>query len=365
MAQRGFYSKPFDPGTLTKLRIFELYTRGWLPVFLSSDRPPFREIHLFDFFCGPGADLEGQIGSPLRTLGQLKEYSRRGLAGWDRVDKTVHFFDWDEALVAQLGATLQNPEWHIPSVRLEVRPLEFHRALMEYRTTLENPNAAKLLLIDQCGVDAVSDDVFRALVQFPHADFIFFLSSSTLHRFRELPVIKQKIERPRRSFDVHRAAFNYYRALLSDSGNYFLAPFSIKKRGNIYGLIFGSSHPRGIDKFLSVAWQNDEIAGEADFDIEEENIGRGEMLLPFPEMRPTKVRSFEKNLESMLRDGGIRDEAAIVRFCIECGMTRQHAAPVLAKLKIEGVVNCDFRVPDISRLRSPRQITYLGGRSSG
>jgi hypothetical protein len=35
MATGGFHEKPFDEGTLTKLEIFQLYTREWLPVFLS------------------------------------------------------------------------------------------------------------------------------------------------------------------------------------------------------------------------------------------------------------------------------------------------------------------------------------------
>jgi hypothetical protein len=35
MPADDFHGKPFDEGTLTKLQIFELYTRGWLPVFLS------------------------------------------------------------------------------------------------------------------------------------------------------------------------------------------------------------------------------------------------------------------------------------------------------------------------------------------
>jgi three-Cys-motif partner protein len=360
VATRDFHDKPFDPGTLTKLRIFELYTQEWLPVFLSRADSPFGEVHLFDFFCGPGTDSTGKHGSPLLTLNQLRRFSQQGLAGWSHVEITAHFFDVDSDKIQRLAEQIQKPSWQIPAIQLDLRPIEFQVALAEYRPVLENPNAAKLLIIDQSGVDEVSDDVFRRLIQFPRTDFIFFLSSSTLHRFRGLPVIKQKIGRPERSFDVHRAAFNYYRALLSKSEPYYLAPFSIKKRGNIYGLIFGSRHPRGIDKFLHVAWQNDEIAGEANFDIENENIEPGELLLPLEVMRPTKIKVFERNLENAFRTRSLLDEAAIIRHCIEFGMTRQHAEPVLAKLKKEGFLRCSFRVPDITRLDEPKSITYLG-----
>src|SRR6185503_1500182 len=109
-------------------------------------------------------------------------------------------------------------------------------------------------IIDQYGVDAVSDEVFRKLISFPTTDFIFFLSSSTLHRFRAHPSIKQKIEKPEDPYDVHRATVDYYRKLIPAQDQFFLGSFSIRKRSNIYGLIFGSRHPLGIHKFLQVAW---------------------------------------------------------------------------------------------------------------
>src|SRR6185312_10822826 len=121
---------------------------------------------------------------------------------------------------------------------------------------------------------------------FPRTDFIFFLSSSTLHRFRDHPAIKQKIAKLENSYDVHRETFEYYRKLVPIGDQVFLGRFSIRKRSNIYGLIFGSRHPLGIHKFLQVAWANDEIAGEANFDIERENIRPGEGILALDVMRP-------------------------------------------------------------------------------
>ena len=59
MATKDFHDKPYDAGTLAKLRIFELYTQEWIPVFLSKPDPRFKEVHLFDFFSGPGTDSKG------------------------------------------------------------------------------------------------------------------------------------------------------------------------------------------------------------------------------------------------------------------------------------------------------------------
>jgi three-Cys-motif partner protein len=72
MGRLDFHDKPYDAGTLAKLRIFELYAQEWIPVFLSQPELKFKEVHIFDFFCGPGTDSERVHGSPLRVLGQLR-----------------------------------------------------------------------------------------------------------------------------------------------------------------------------------------------------------------------------------------------------------------------------------------------------
>ena len=212
------------------------------------------------------------------------------------------------------------------------------------------------MFIDQTGVAQVTPEVFRKLVNSPTCDFLFFLSSSTLHRFHDHPAIKQKIVRPDDYYHVHRAALEYYRSLLPSNQNHYLAPFSIKKGANIYGLIFGSVHPLGIDKFLEVAWRKDEFSGEADFPINRENIRPDQLLLPMSEVQPSKITAFESELEELLRGGRLSNEVDVMRVCFEYGVKRQHARPVLTKLKREGVIDIEFHVPDVQRLRSPRPI---------
>lgn len=359
MGNKDFHEKPYDAGTLAKLRIFELYTQEWIPVFVSQSEPKFKEIHIFDFFSGPGTDGEGTPGSPLRILHQLRGYYEKGMAGWKKTSIVVHLFDDNEEKIEKLKATLEKADWRIPGVVNDCRCLKFQDALIENRRVLRDGGAAKLLIIDQYGVDEVSDDIFRELIAFPTADFMFFLSSSTLYRFRDHPAIKQKIDKPEDSYDVHRAAVDYYRKLIPATDPIYLGAFSIRKRSNIYGLIFGSHHPLGMHKFLQVAWTNDEIAGEANFDIERTNIRPGEGVFDFDVMRPDKVRNFEAELEAELRAGKMTSEADVARFCIEAGMTCRHSAEILKKLKREGVIALDFQVPDVRNLKSPRSIRML------
>ena len=177
MAAKDFHDKPYDAGTLAKLQIFELYTQEWIPVFLSSAEPKFQEVHIFDFFCGPGKDCAGIHGSPLRILDQLRGYHQKGLAGWGKVPIVVHLFDEGREKIEQLGTVLNAEDWGIPGVTIDRKTFTFLDALTAHQHLLSNPRLAKLLIIDQCGVDEVSDEVFKRLISFPTSDFIFFLSS--------------------------------------------------------------------------------------------------------------------------------------------------------------------------------------------
>ncbi len=354
MSPDDFHNKPFNEGTLTKLHIFELYAREWFPVFLASANSPRAAIHLFDFFAGPGTDCQNVHGSPLRLLRQLQEY--QGTQGWGKVHIHAHFYDEDSDKIARLKENIASHNPQLPSVNFDIRPLRFEDAFRAAESTLADSHAAKLVFIDQTGVAHVTPEVFRKLVNSPTCDFLFFLSSSTLHRFRDHPAIWQKIDRPEDYYHVHREALEYYRGLLPRGQEYYLAPFSIKKGANIYGLIFGSAHPLGIDKFLEVAWRKDEFSGEADFPIDRENIRPGQMLLPMTEVQTRKLTAFESELENLLRSRRLSSEVDVMKVCFEHGVKRQHARPVLSRLKKEGVIDIEFQVPDLQRLRSPRPI---------
>jgi three-Cys-motif partner protein len=359
MGKTSFHKEPYDAGTLTKLAIFESYAEAWIPVFTSQLEPSFKEIHIYDFFSGPGTDSEGNFGSPLLVLRKLKGYHSDGrLHGWSKVAIRLHFSDADQDKCDELATMVASPEWQIPGVLCSVRRLEFSDALTLHRQQLHDPSIPKLLIVDPFGVNDVTDDIFRRLVEFPRADFIFFLPSAILNRFRSHPAIKVKIEKPEDSYDVHRAAYEHFRALAPR--DYFLGRFSIKKRrGNIYGLIFGSGHPLGIQKFLDVAWGKDTILGEANFDIDRERLSADEPMLDLPELRPRKIQAFESDLASMLRTGSVRNESDLIRCAIEAGMTLKHCAPVINALKHQGVIACDFTSPSIKNFRAPRPITFL------
>jgi three-Cys-motif partner protein len=354
MASSGdFHEKPFDEGTLTKLHIFELYARSWLPVFLAREVTKYSSIHIYDFFAGPGTDSAGTPGSPLRLLKHIAEM--RTLPGWESVTVHAHFSDSNKSKIAELRSRIKELDTDTTGIELDIQVLTFEQAFERSKPVLANSKAAKLLLIDQFGVGHVTPEIFNQLIKSPTCDFLFFISSSTLNRFKEHPAIKQKIKRPDDYYHVHRAATEYYRDFVPKGLTYYLAPFSIMKGANIYGIIFGSRHPRGMAKFLEVAWAEDQVNGEADFNIHRDNLAPGQALL----FGTTKVGAFEDELERRLRAGKIADEGDVIDLCFGHGVKPQHAQEVLKRLKTEGVINLNFRVPQIDRISDPRKIQLV------
>ncbi|MGZ8900611.1 MAG: three-Cys-motif partner protein TcmP, partial [Limisphaerales bacterium] len=106
MVTEDFHEKPFDEGTLTKLDIFELYAREWIPVFLSSKSTSLQKVRIFDFFAGPGTDSHGEFGSPLRLLRQLKDYTH--LQNCGKLTISAHLFDEDENKIQTLKSNIES-----------------------------------------------------------------------------------------------------------------------------------------------------------------------------------------------------------------------------------------------------------------
>lgn len=69
MPTKDLHEKAFHEETITKLCIFQDYAKAWIPTFLMSKY--YLEINIFDFFAGPGYDILGVEGSPIRILKEI------------------------------------------------------------------------------------------------------------------------------------------------------------------------------------------------------------------------------------------------------------------------------------------------------
>ena len=357
MATRDFHDKPFDEGTKLKLELVQLYTRVWLPVFLAPINPRWKHVHIYDFFCGPGEDSAGVEGSAVRIVREL--LACKGDWAAKGITVHLHFYDADGDKRIALGNKLAPLLQGVNNVVRDVRAIPFDQAFPEALPTLNDPDAAKLVLLDPCGVNFATPNVFQHLIAAKYTDFLLFSASWYLHRFRTVDSIVLKIERPDDFYHVHRVTLDAVKTLVPASAKYYLAPFSIKKGTNIYGIIFGTSNLLGMDKFLSTAWNMAPSNGEANYDIDRADFAAANPFLPMEgfSSAPTKLEAFESELRTAVLAGKCPTEREIIELCFDHGVRRQHAEPVIKALKTEKAIECDFRVPQIDTLRQVKLLS--------
>lgn len=336
---KDIHSKPFNDGTLIKLEIFREYLKSWLPTFIKDKKHQWKEMRVIDFFAGEGKDIVNNYGSPLIILDELAVYSDEIYE--KSIDLKLLFNEFNSRKLEILKSNVKN----FPNNGFEIiyKNKDFKQLFEEvYPVLKKNENVPRLIFLDQYGIKQITEDVFKRLAALKRTDFIFFISSSFVRRFSELPEFKKYLEVSKQDFieskpfHSHRVVFNYYKSLLND--DYFLAPFSIKKGTNIYGLIFGSNHTLGIEKFLNICWKINPTTGDANYNIDEERIAEGEVSL-FEEFNiPKKLSVFENMLKNLILDQNIITNYQAYKFTLDFGCLPKHCSTILNSLARENKI---------------------------
>ncbi|HBO25987.1 three-Cys-motif partner protein TcmP [Culturomica sp.] len=340
MAKKDLFEKGFDESTKIKLLLFRKYIESWIPTFIHSS--PFEKILIYDFFAGEGQDVYGEKGSPLIIMDCLKQYCE------DIRNKNKKIFitlnDYDKKKAEKLLALTQAFKEKCGACNhcsLEVKNDAFQNLFSAEYQVIKQATPT-FLLIDQYGVSQVTESVFRQLVDAPRTDFLFFISSATIRRFKDNEGINKKIKvsqiqfEESKPYECHEKVYNYYKTLIN--GDYYLGRFSIKKVTNYYGLIFGSHHPLGLEKFLSASWSIDVNNGEANHEIDETKQYEGSFMNLFDEVSgistfKTKLESYEEHLLDYFSVPRTNQE--IYKFSLESGISIPKTVDILRKLEKE------------------------------
>ena len=365
-SDREFFEIGFDDVTITKLDLYERYLQEWLPVPLSG-RMGVREAAIYDLFCGPGKDSKGQAGSPLRAKNVV--FANRETILRSHVPLRMVFNDYDEQHVSSLSALLGN-DLHTKSGE-SLATVEYYSSafddifphLLEQMTS----DAANMLFIDQFGATAIDEDRFRDLHSLKRTDVLFFISSNWFWRFVGRPeatewnVTKEDLSQIQYKH-VHRFMANHFRQLVGDE--YFVAPFSLKKGSNIYGMIFASHDTLGLEKFLKVAWEKDPHTGEADYDIDDDGLDDPNQVLLF---EPKKVASFRDDLRERIRNKEFKTDCDIYIHMLQSGFLNKHTKDVVMEFASKSAGFMEFQNEKGRRMqcrlsrdtiREPRAIVY-------
>jgi three-Cys-motif partner protein len=376
---KDIHSKEFDDGTKIKLEILRKYIQEWLPVFIVKKQPDWGMIYMYDFFAGAGRDLNGNPGSPIIILEEIRPYCR---AIKEKRLKVKLFFNevsqrkskkLQDACVEHLQtcSSKDNAGDYCPGRDTNGCPFhitycqdEFKECFSYYLPQMSaGSRYPRFMFLDQYGIKEVTQGIFRALISLKRTDFLFFISSSYARRFIELPEFKNYLRLTKQDFDenkphhCHQVIFKYYRSLVPDDVKFYLAPFSIKKDRNIYGLIFGSNSTLGIEKFLRICWRINPTTGNANYDIDNENINLNQPSL-FQEYNiSTKLKLFERDLREKITRKEFRSNREIYSFTFERGCLPAHANKVVKELKKSGLIPKEFKT--VSQNIHKLEISYL------
>ena len=335
---KDFFEKPFDESTLIKLELFENYLNECIPVFIKNaiNFKTLKGVNIFDFFAGAGKDSDGKNGSPLIAIKSIPFHFPDIIQ--HNLTVSVHLNEFEHKYFKKL-------EEEVIQLGLESKPINIHLENEDFVVLFEKwykkmLGCANFVWLDQFGVKYINSDIFNRLVSLPMTDLLFFVSSSTFKRFAEDENIRRVLNISKDSVkdlhphQIHRFVAETYRALIPSNKEYYLTSFSIKKKTNIYGLIFGSNHPLGLEKFLKVCWGVNPNIGDANFDIDEDNIERYTNTL-FP-VKPKKLTLFEEELEKEILNGKLKTEWDVYIFTLTNGFLGNiHAKTVVDKLKNE------------------------------
>ena len=316
----SFHETPFDDGTLTKLKLFSLYVNEWFSTCAANTK--ISRVCIYDFFAGTGQDSTGEPGSPILTCDIISKflkdaYSKAKSALNEKLSIRVYCFDSEEYkvdLLRQLVATKGYARFSI-----EIECLDFAKAFYKCKGSISSPQEASLLILDQFGVKNVGDAVFKEITTFPFTDFLMFFSSSYMKRFGGLDITKtyfnlsDSVISELQNEDphaIHKAVVEKIFKPLAPK-NYFLAPFSICKNTNVYGIIFGSRHLLGLQKFLDSAWTVDNIHGEANRNLTNDIYGDRDSLF-YTQDKPVKIKNFERSLIDFLQKDKVTNYDVLV-----------------------------------------------------
>jgi three-Cys-motif partner protein len=343
----------FPEETKLKLEIFAECFREWFPVFIHN--PYIKKVYIYDFFAGSGKDIEGYFGSSLILLKEAKGEDCKYCQQVKANNKVVSF-TFNEKEKTKKETLQSNVEEFMRSCLSDncksssciynytnFSQIDFKDAFKDnnFQSVLKNNKCGKFILLDQYGFSQVDEDIFLQLVNAPKTDFIFFISSSFIRRFKTHPVIRQYFDTEKIHFDetrpkdCHRLIAQYYRNIIPSDKEYYLHHFTIQKGTNYWGLIFGTNHSLGMEKFLKVCWNKDEQSGESNCNINND-FPPGTFF--YNKTETVKRQELETEISAKILSGEICDNVSGLKYALERGCLPELFTTVVKRLEKDGKI---------------------------
>lgn len=326
MSKRDINDGVYDEKTQLKLTLFKDCFAEWIPVFFNNKF--IESLYIMDLFSGSGGDKNNNLGSPLLLLNVLsKDYSycknSTKLKLWFNDISAEKI----ESLKCRVKETITKCECSLPCPlysQMKFTSFDFLEIIKSkhFETILNNKKFGKFILIDQYGIKFFTAKIFKKLMNSQSTDFICFYSSSTILRFAKQGSIRKYLEiekidvkntEPKK---IHRAIAKYYQSLIPEDKEYYLHHFSYLKGSNYYGLLFGTSHSYGMEKYLKVCWDYDPLSGESTQNI---NNDFGPNSLFYKKDSTIKKDKVKQEIKKMILSGKLVNNIEGLKYTLKRG----------------------------------------------
>ena len=264
------------PHTQAKLDLFKGYLEHYLRVLSYAG---YKQINLFDIYCGAGIYDDGKKGSPLLAIDCVRKINTEIINNKKSlvpISLTVNDFD------AQRIENLKN---NVNIQDIENLVIEYHNKdanemldIVANRVSKYPKDNKNLVFLDPYGYSNINKDKIINLLNNKCTEIILFLPVMQMYRFTEIAFIDE--EKPHyenlRKFIISffndsdnintNTIFEYIHSIkekLSINDTYFTCSHYIEReKGNYYALFFISSSIYGLEKMLETKWKLDPVRGK-------------------------------------------------------------------------------------------------------
>ena len=118
--------------------------------------------------------------------------------------------------------------------------------------------------------------------------------------------------------------------MIPTSKEYYLHHFTIQKGSNYWGLIFGTSHSLGMEKFLKVCWMHDKLSGESNCNINND-FENGSLF--YNENETIKKQQMELDIRRKVLSRDIVDNISGLKYALKNGCLPELFSSTIKKLE--------------------------------
>lgn len=357
------------PHTQAKLDLYKSYLEKYLPILTLAKG--ISKINLYDIFCGIGLYKDGNLGSPMISVGAInKTNDLLDSKGWKRKQINLTINDGNEEKIENVKMLLKNVI--ISNCKINFHNLDADEMLILVSNEISNFSNSErsLVFIDPYGYSKIDKRKILSLLNNGHTEIVLFLPTMQMYRFSWIALtdLERKCYEDLRRFilefipstDNFQNVFEFINAItkaFTFSERFFSCSHYIERdKGNYYAIFFITSNIYGLERMLEVKWKQDPSHGKGFIRRKQPGLF-DDYLLEYDRKRALEnLKEILINELSTSPNGMANTE--IYFLTLKNEFLPKHANEVIKQLKLENKINTTNEVENECNYGNATYIDY-------